>query len=122
MVLPDINPLYSVSGFFVGVLVGLTGVGGGALMTPLLVLLFGIHPTTAVGTDLLFASITKTGGTFVHGLSNTVDWKITWRLAFGSVPVTALTLLLLAYFCDDATSKRGGARCVSISARLASRP
>ena len=84
MVLPDINPLYSASGFFVGVLVGLTGVGGGALMTPLLVLLFGIHPTTAVGTDLLFACITKTGGTLVHGLSNTVDWKITRRLASGS--------------------------------------
>jgi uncharacterized membrane protein YfcA len=98
MIFPDINPLYSASGFFVGVLVGLTGVGGGALMTPLLVLLFGIHPTTAVGTDLLFASITKTGGTLVHGLSNTVDWKITRRLAFGSVPATALTLLLLAYF------------------------
>ena len=98
MVLPDINPLYSASGFFVGVLVGLTGVGGGALMTPLLVLLFGIHPTTAVGTDLLFACITKTGGTLVHGLSNTVDWKITRRLASGSVPATVLTLVLLAYF------------------------
>jgi uncharacterized membrane protein YfcA len=94
----DINPLYSASGFAVGVLVGLTGVGGGSLMTPLLVLLFGIHPTTAVGTDLLYACITKTGGTLVHGLSNTVDWKITRRLALGSVPATALTLLLLAYF------------------------
>jgi len=94
----DLNPLYSASGFLVGLLVGLTGVGGGALMTPLLVLLFGIHPTTAVGTDLLFASITKTGGTLVHGLSNTVDWKITRRLALGSVPATALTLVALAYF------------------------
>jgi uncharacterized membrane protein YfcA len=98
MVLSDLNPLYSASGFFVGVLVGLTGVGGGSLMTPLLVLLFGIHPATAVGTDLLFASITKTGGTLVHGFSNTVDWKITRRLALGSVPATALTLLVLAYF------------------------
>ncbi len=98
MAFPDINPLYSISGFVVGVLVGLTGVGGGSLMTPLLVLLFGIHPTTAVGTDLLFSCITKTGGTFVHGLSNTIDWKITRRLALGSVPATALTLLALAYF------------------------
>jgi uncharacterized protein len=98
MVLPNLNLLYSASGFFVGLLVGLTGVGGGALMTPLLVLLFGIHPTTAVGTDLLFASITKTGGTLVHGFSNTVDWTITRRLALGSVPATALTLLALAYF------------------------
>ena len=105
--LPDINPLYSLSGFFVGLLVGLTGVGGGALMTPLLVLLFGIQPTTAVGTDLLYACITKTGGTLVHGFGNTVDWKITRRLALGSVPATALTLLLLAYFkhgADDGIS------------------
>jgi uncharacterized protein len=98
MVLPGLNLLYSASGFFVGLLVGLTGVGGGALMTPLLVLLFGIHPATAVGTDLLYASITKSAGTVVHGLSNTVDWRITRRLAFGSVPATALTLTLLAYF------------------------
>jgi uncharacterized membrane protein YfcA len=108
MVLPDINLLYSASGFFVGVLVGLTGVGGGALMTPLLVLLFGIHPTTAVGTDLLFASITKTGGTLVHGFSNTIDWKITRRLACGSVPATALTLLILAYFNHSADNDAAG--------------
>ena len=86
MAFSEFNLLYPVSGFVVGMLVGLTGVGGGALMTPLLVLLFGIHPTTAVGTDLLYACITKTGGTLVHGLSNTVDWKITRRLALGSVP------------------------------------
>jgi uncharacterized membrane protein YfcA len=92
------NVLYAASGFGVGMLVGLTGVGGGALMTPLLVLLFGIHPATAVGTDLLYASITKSAGTVVHGLSDTVDWKITRRLAFGSVPATALTLAFLAYF------------------------
>jgi uncharacterized membrane protein YfcA len=108
MVLPDINPLYSASGFFVGALVGLTGVGGGALMTPLLVLLFGIHPTTAVGTDLLYASVTKTGGTLVHGLSDTVDWRITRRLALGSVPATALTLLLLAYFSHGASEGASG--------------
>src|SRR5256885_11243344 len=54
--------LYSLSGFVVGLVVGVTGVGGGSLMTPLLVLLFGVSPVTAVGTDLLFAAITKTGG------------------------------------------------------------
>ena len=54
----SINPLYALSGLVVGVLVGLTGVGGGSLMTPLLVLLFGIHPSTAVGTDLLYAAAT----------------------------------------------------------------
>ena len=91
-----INPLYSVAGLFVGMLVGFTGVGGGSLMTPLLILAFGFHPVTAVGTDLLYASITKTAGTTVHGLSGTVDWKIVRRLAMGSVPATALTLLVLA--------------------------
>lgn len=92
-----INPLYSLAGLFVGVLVGFTGVGGGSLMTPLLILLFGFHPVTAVGTDLLYASVTKTAGTAVHGFSGTVDWKIVRRLATGSVPATALTLLVLAY-------------------------
>ena len=101
MLFPGFNPLYSLSGFFVGMLVGFTGVGGGALMTPLLVLLFGIHPATAVGTDLLYASITKSAGTLVHGLSDTVDWPIARRLAFGSVPATALTLIFLAYFSQQ---------------------
>jgi uncharacterized membrane protein YfcA len=90
------NPLYSISGFAVGLLVGLTGVGGGSLMTPLLVLIFGIHPTTAVGTDLLYAAATKTVGTTVHGASGTVDWRIVGWLAAGSVPATVLTLLVLA--------------------------
>ena len=67
--LGSIDPLYSLSGFFVGLLVGQTGMGGGALMTPLLILVFGVHPATAVGTDLLYASVTKTEGTLVHGLS-----------------------------------------------------
>jgi uncharacterized membrane protein YfcA len=92
----DVNPLYSVSGFVVGALVGITGVGGGSLMTPLLVLMFGIAPTTAVGTDLLYAAITKTNGTLVHALHRTVDWRITSRLAAGSVPATIATLLLLS--------------------------
>jgi hypothetical protein len=68
-----INPRLVVSGFVVGMLVGLTGEGGGSLMTPILVLLFGVHATTAVGTDLLYAAITKTGGTLTHGLKGTVD-------------------------------------------------
>src|SRR5207245_4474694 len=91
-----INPLYSISGFAVGVLVGMTGVGGGSLMTPLLVLLFGFHPATAVGTDLLYAAATKTGGSLIHGLSHTIDWRIVGRLATGSVPMTALTLVALS--------------------------
>lgn len=87
-----IDPLYVVSGMGVGFLVGLTGVGGGSVMTPILVLLFGIHPAAAVGTDLLYASITKTAGTVVHGASGTVDWRIVGRLAAGSVPAAALTV------------------------------
>src|SRR5262244_2771775 len=78
-----IKPLYAVCGFAVGALVGMTGVGGGSLMTPLLILLFGIHATTAVGTDLLYACVTKTGGTAVHGLLRTVDWRVVRRLAAG---------------------------------------
>lgn len=90
--------LYVVSGFLVGLLVGQTGTGGGSLMTPILVLLFGMHPAAAVGTDLLYASITKTVGTGVHGANRTVDWRIVARLASGSVPATALTLLAIARF------------------------
>jgi hypothetical protein len=96
--LSAIHPLYAISGLAVGILVGLTGVGGGSLMTPLLVLLFGIHPTTAVGTDLLYAAATKTVGTGVHGACGTVDWRIVGWLALGSVPATILTLLILAHF------------------------
>jgi uncharacterized protein len=91
------HPTYSISGLLVGLLVGLTGVGGGALMTPLLVLLFGVPATTAVGTDLLFACVTKTVGTAVHGFSGTVDWLIVGKLAAGSAPATAITLLILAH-------------------------
>ena len=89
---------YPFLGFAVGLIVGLTGVGGGSLMTPLLVLFFGIHPTQAVGTDLLYAAATKSVGTLVHSASSTVDWRIVRRLAYGSVPATAATLLLLGHF------------------------
>lgn len=86
---------YIISGLLVGFLVGLTGVGGGSLMTPLLVFLFGFAPTTAVGTDLLFAAITKTGGTVVHHRSHrSVDWKIVLQLGAGSIPA-ALTVIYL---------------------------
>ena len=90
-----IDPLYSISGLLVGLLVGLTGVGGGSLMTPLLVLLFGVPPAVAVGTDLLYAAATKSVGTAVHGFSGTVDWRLVRRLAAGSVPATAATMLVL---------------------------
>jgi uncharacterized membrane protein YfcA len=96
--------LYSLAGFLVGMLVGLTGVGGGSLMTPLLVLLFGFHPATAVGTDLLYASVTKTVGTAVHGSRKTVDWRIVFGLASGSVPAAIVTLFAMRRFGATASS------------------
>jgi len=87
---------YPVAGFVVGLLVGLTGVGGGSLMTPLLILLFGVHPVTAVGTDLLQASLTKIAGTSVFGMKKDLNWRIVGFLALGSMPASALTLLLLS--------------------------
>ncbi|MEY4194364.1 MAG: hypothetical protein RLZZ226_732 [Pseudomonadota bacterium] len=87
---------YIVSGLLVGFLVGLTGVGGGSLMTPLLVFLFGFAPKTAVGTDLLFASITKGVGVFVHhGKHRSVEWKIVLQLALGSIPAALAVIYLL---------------------------
>lgn len=97
-VFSTVNPLFVVSGFFVGLLVGQTGVGGGSLMTPILVLLFGIHPATAVGTDLLYASATKSVGTLVHGLNHTVDWRIVRRLTSGSLPATVITLVAISHW------------------------
>ena len=88
-----IDPLYSFSGFGVGLLVGMTGVGGGSLMTPLLILLFGIHPSTAVGTDLLYAAATKTAGASVHGIAKSIDWRIVGLLALGSLPEASRSTL-----------------------------
>jgi uncharacterized protein len=93
--MPLIDPLYVTSGFAVGLLVGMTGVGGGSLMTPLLILLFGIHPSTAVGTDLLYAAGTKAGGSVVHSWARSVHWPAVIRLASGSIPASMLTLVVL---------------------------
>jgi uncharacterized membrane protein YfcA len=90
-----IDPLYVTSGFGVGLLVGMTGVGGGSLMTPLLILLFGIHPSIAVGTDLLYASATKAGGSIVHGWARSIHWPAVLRLAAGSIPASILTTIVL---------------------------
>ena len=95
--------LYTLSGFVVGAIVGLTGVGGGSLMTPLLVLLFGIHPATAVGTDLLYAAITKAGGTTVHARKGHVNWRITGLLASGSIPASLLTVWALSHLPKQST-------------------
>lgn len=85
----------TLAGFGVGVMVGITGVGGGALMTPILVLLFGVAPVAAVGTDLWFAAITKMVGGAVHHSKGSVDWEVLRRLCYGSLPTSVLTLLWL---------------------------
>ncbi len=86
------------SGFAVGLLVGMTGVGGGSLMTPLLTLLFGVTPAVAVGTDLAFASLTKGVGTFTHRMRGTVHWDIVRRLCIGALPAALLASIGLKYF------------------------
>ena len=89
---------YIVSGFAVGLLVGMTGVGGGSLMTPLLTLLFGVSPSVAVGTDLAFASITKSAGTLTHRVRGTVRWDIVKRLCIGALPAAVVATLALKSF------------------------
>ncbi|GBG12794.1 UPF0721 transmembrane protein [Novimethylophilus kurashikiensis] len=90
---------YIFSGMLVGLLVGITGVGGGSLMTPLLVFLFGFKPAVAVGTDLLFASLTKSGGVLVHhGNHKSVEWRIVALLSAGSLPAAIATLMVLNHF------------------------
>lgn len=86
---------YIFAGFVVGFLVGLTGVGGGSLMTPILLLFFHIKPAVAVGTDLLFASVTKSVGIFAHGKLGNIDWKMVTLLGLGSVPASIATIFLL---------------------------
>src|SRR5450631_674462 len=100
-----IEPLFVASGFGVGLLVGMTGVGGGSLMTPLLILLFGIHPSTAVGTDLLYAAATKAGGSLVHGWSRSIHWTAVIRLASGSIPASILSLYVLSRLDLNSTAR-----------------
>lgn len=92
---------YIFSGFAVGLLVGVTGVGGGSLMTPLLVFLFGFQPAVAVGTDLLFAAITKTTGVWVHhGKHGSVNWKIVGLMAIGSLPAALVTIFVIRHMAS----------------------
>lgn len=90
-----LQPIYAVAAFIVGILMGMTGVGGGSLMTPMLILLFGMDPALAVGTDLLHAGVTRTAGGIVHGFNRTIDWRLARRLAAGSIPMTIVTLAAL---------------------------
>jgi len=99
--------MYTLSGFVVGLIVDVTGVGDGSLMTPLLVLLFGVSPATAVGTDLLYASLTKSLGGWVHSRKGSVDWKVVGLLGLGSLPAAVLTIALLKYLSLDEKTLRG---------------
>lgn len=91
----SVDPVFALSGLFVGAVVGMTGVGGGSLMTPILVLVLGVHPASAVGTDLLYAGLTKAVGVGVHQRRHAVDWRIVGLLCAGSIPGAALTLYWL---------------------------
>jgi uncharacterized protein len=89
------DPIAILSGFAVGAIVGMTGVGGGSLMTPLLIGVFKLHPAVAIGTDLWFAALTKTGGAVAHARHGHVDWRITRLLLAGSLPAALATIALM---------------------------
>lgn len=95
--------LYILSGAVVGLAIGMTGVGGGSLMTPLLIL-FGFPYNVAIGTDLLYAAITKSGGVYAHRKQKSIHWKIVFWLAAGSIPASLSTAYFLKYVFDEANS------------------
>ena len=97
---------FIIAGLVVGFIVGMTGVGGGSLMTPIL-LWFGIPPTTAVGTDLLYAAFTKMGGVVVHHKKKNINWTITGWLSLGSVPAAFVTLWILHSIKTDVSTING---------------
>lgn len=87
---------YTLAGIVTGLVVGITGVGGGAVMTPILILLLGVAPATAVATDLWFAAITKLFGAGIHGVGGNIDWQVVRRLWMGSIPVAIVVAILVA--------------------------
>jgi uncharacterized membrane protein YfcA len=119
------NIINVIAGFGVGAAVGMTGVGGGSLMTPILVLLFGFAPATAVGTDLWFAAITKMVGGTLHNQKGTVDWQVLRRMSVGSIPASIITLIWMDLTSHGQTSHGiivhalGGVLLVSAIAMLA---
>ena len=119
---------YPISGLLIGMLVGLTGVGGGSLMTPMLIIVFGMRALNAIGVDLLFAAITKAFGTAIHGSVRTVEWRVVgWMLA-GSIPMTLVTLATLAVLgapsaeVNRAVGKALGAALILTAVSVALRP
>ncbi len=110
------DPAFTLSGFVVGAIVGMTGVGGGSLMTPLLVLLFGVSPMTAVGTDLLYAAITKAGGVAVHARRQHIQWGVVARLAAGSIPGAVATIGAFVMLpVDHAAFSRIATECLGVA-------
>src|SRR2546429_9434116 len=97
------DPVMALAGFGVGVVVGMTGMGGGALMTPILVLVFGVPPVAAVSSDLAASAVMKPFGGFVHARRGTVAWPLVGWLCLGSVPSAFLGVLLLRLIGPDAT-------------------
>lgn len=91
-----IDTAYALAGALTGFVVGLTGVGGGALMTPILLIFFGVSPTTAIATDLWFAAITKLAGARVHHTNGNVDWQVAKRLWLGSLPMALLIVVIVS--------------------------
>lgn len=91
-----IDVAYALAGALTGFVVGLTGVGGGALMTPILLIFFGVSPTTAIATDLWFAAITKLVGARVHHTNGNVDWQVAKRLWLGSLPMALLIVVIVS--------------------------
>jgi uncharacterized protein len=116
---------FVLAGFLVGLIVGLTGVGGGSLMTPILIFFFGVKPYLAVGTDLLFAAFTKLGGTVKLARARQVDWRLVINLSAGSIPAALITLAVLHWIGPASaavqslmTTTLGGALLLTAAATL----
>src|SRR3954464_6269536 len=112
------DPLIIIFGFGVGILVGTTGIGGGSLMTPILILVFGFKPTTAIGTDLAYGAVTKTVGGFRHWRQKTVDFGLSTWMAFGSVPAAVAGVYVLHLLEDKLGSGFDDAILVAVAGAL----
>src|SRR3954468_20951516 len=112
------DPLIVLFGLGVGILVGTTGIGGGSLMTPILILLFGFKPTTAIGTDLAYGAVTKTVGGFRHWRQKTVDFGLSTWMAFGSVPAAVVGVYVLHILEDKLGSGFDDAILIAVAAAL----
>jgi uncharacterized membrane protein YfcA len=113
-----VDPFIVIFGFGVGLLVGTTGIGGGSLMTPILILVFGFKPTTAIGTDLAYGAVTKTVGGWRHWRQRTVDFGLSTWMAFGSVPAAVAGVYVLHLLEDALGDGFDNAILIAVSAAL----